>query len=263
MGTDPHSSLCPRPPAIGRQIGQQNPRGRTSGTGVKRPVAAPASRTEELASGVQRNTVLRWGLRELAVSTSCETIATPHAYTGRASRSRRARLRSPVRASRISRFGSQTISPGDGVRSAPSTGAQVPAPGAPGSAVRRAGARASRAPRCAAGYRRAPSPCRARAGGPTRGCEAPDRVVRAPRRPLRTHPGSRGPERRGTAHRHSSSVCSTIAHGPIVGDEDAFAYGARRALSARSRAHRPARPQRRRRSPTRPGLALRAAVGAR
>ena len=51
MGTDPHSSLCPSPPAIGRQIGQQNPRGRTSGTGVKQPVAAPASRTEELASG--------------------------------------------------------------------------------------------------------------------------------------------------------------------------------------------------------------------
>ena len=56
-----------------------------------------------------------------AIADELRDHATPHAYTGRASRSRRARLRSSVRASMISRFGSQTIALGDGVRSAPST----------------------------------------------------------------------------------------------------------------------------------------------
>ena len=87
------ASRGPRPSAMARQIGQRNAGGRTSGAGVRRPRAAPASRTEELAAG------------PVPSQTSCETIATPHAYTGRASRSRRARLRSPVRASMISRFG--------------------------------------------------------------------------------------------------------------------------------------------------------------
>ena len=134
----PNSSRGPRPSAIARQIGQRNAGGRTSGAGVRRPRAAPASRTEELASaGAGRHRLAvgfgeprrqRWltsssrnmpssatvasaiarrrarparGVKAGPVpsQTSCETIATPHAYTGRASRSRRARLRSPPRRS--------------------------------------------------------------------------------------------------------------------------------------------------------------------
>jgi hypothetical protein len=52
---------------------------------------------------------------------SRETIATPRAYTGRASRSRLASPRSSERVSRISRCGTQTISLGAGLRLARST----------------------------------------------------------------------------------------------------------------------------------------------
>ena len=157
MGTDPQFLTRPRTMAIARAAARGRPDERCTHQAVPR---RPRSRTEELASagagrhrlavGFARTRRHRWltgSSRDMPSSatvasaiarrrerpargvkagpvpsqTSCETIATPHAYTGRASRSRRARLRSPVRASMISRFGSQTIALGDGVRSARST----------------------------------------------------------------------------------------------------------------------------------------------
>jgi hypothetical protein len=160
MGTDPHSSRGPRPSAIGRQIGQRNAGGRTSGAGVRRPRAATASRTEELASAGAGRHRLAVGFARTSPSALGYEFVAEHALErvrglrdraaqGKARTRRegwpgaiadqlrdhcdparvyRSRVAQPARQgekprapSRISRFGSQTISLGDGVRSAPST----------------------------------------------------------------------------------------------------------------------------------------------
>jgi hypothetical protein len=119
MGTEPHSSRGPSPSAIGRQTGQQNAGGRTSGAASGRPSplqrvgsqTPPCGRScanSPSALGyefVAQHALERvGGLRDRAaqgnagtgregrrgaMADSCETIATPRAYTGRTSRSRR------------------------------------------------------------------------------------------------------------------------------------------------------------------------------
>jgi hypothetical protein len=129
MGTDPQFFTRPRTMAIARAAARGRPDERCTHQAVPR---RPRSRTEELASAGGGRHRLAVGLREprrhrwltgssrdmpssatvasaiarrrerpargvkagpVPSQASCETIATPHAYTGRASRSRRARLR--------------------------------------------------------------------------------------------------------------------------------------------------------------------------
>ena len=160
----------PRPSAIARQIGQRNAGGRRAvqassgpsplqradrGARVRGCNETPSGRWDYARTRCQRcvTTASRgtrprarwWHPRSRGAGNArtgregwAGAIADQlrdHCHPARVYRSRVAlagarRLRSPVRASRISRFGSQTISLGDGVRWAPSTGAQVPAPGA-------------------------------------------------------------------------------------------------------------------------------------